>query len=218
LTDLTSRIERIEAVHEIQNIMGRYSYWHTANMHRECVDLFALKTPGVRAEMMWGVYEGPEGIERLYPGWHMWMGEEANKGQMHMHTLTTPVIEVAADLQTAKAVWISPGHETMGPGESPGGNGHAAWAWCKYACDFVREDGQWKIWHLHVYGIFFTPYEQPWTDTSNAETVLDPPGTPAELGPDRPPTTRWMHSPDSVYVNEPAPPAPYDSFDDSKAF
>ena len=78
---------------------GPVLHWHTADMHRECVDLFALQTPGVRAEMMWGVYEGPEGIERLYPGWHMWMGEEAQDGQLHMHTLTTPVIEVAGDLK-----------------------------------------------------------------------------------------------------------------------
>ena len=110
---LEDRIARLEAVHEIQNVMGRYSYWHTANMHRECLDLFALKTPGVRAEMMWGVYEGADSLERLYPGFHAWVDGDA-KGVMHMHTLTTPVIEVAGDLQHgASATWISPGHETM---------------------------------------------------------------------------------------------------------
>jgi hypothetical protein len=110
--DLESRIARVEAMLEIQNVMGRYSYWHTANMHRECLSLFALKTPGVRAEMMWGVYEGPESLERLYPGFHAWADGDA-KGKMHMHALATPVIEVGADLQTAKGTWISPGHETM---------------------------------------------------------------------------------------------------------
>ena len=215
--ELSQRLARVEAVQEIQNVMGRYSYWHTADMHRECMDLFALNTPGVRAEMMWGVYEGAAGIERLYPGWHTHLGEEARAGQLHMHTLTTPVIEVAADLRTARATWISPGHETMSPAEG-GGTARAHWAWCKYGCDFVTEDGRWKIWHLHVYGIFFTPYGQSWADPGDSSPVVDPPGFPAELGPDRPPTTRWMYRPDQVYVNEPAPPEPYVSFDESTAY
>jgi hypothetical protein len=36
------------------------------------MNLFALKTIGVKAEMPWGVYEGAESLERLYPGFHHW--------------------------------------------------------------------------------------------------------------------------------------------------
>jgi SnoaL-like domain len=214
---LQIQLARLDAVHQVENVMGRYSYWHSANMHRECVDLFALGTPGVRAEMMWGVYSGAEGIRRLYEGWHRHLGPEADAGSMHMHTLTTPVIEVAGDGQTARAAWISPGHETMGPLES-GGAAQAHWAWCKYGCDFVLEDGQWKIWHLHVYGILFTPYGKPWTAAGDNAAVVDPPSTPVELAADKPPTTRWMYSPDAVYVNEPAPPLPYDTFDEQESY
>jgi len=213
--DLTveQRLARIEAVHEIQNVMGRYSYWHTANMHRECLDLFALKTPGVRAEMMWGVYEGAESLDRLYPGFHHWTDGDA-KGKMHMHALTTPVIEVAADLRTAKGVWISPGHETMSFIEGPG-DPEAAWAWCKYGCDFVVEDGRWKIWHLHVYGIFMAPYHQSWVEAPNDH---DAPPMPEEYAPDRPATTHWMYATDRIYVNEPAPPEPFASFAERDAY
>jgi hypothetical protein len=213
---LEQRIARLEAVHEIQNVMGRYSCWHTANMHRECLSLFAMKTPGVRAEMMWGVYEGPESLERLYPGFHAWVDGDA-KGVMHMHALTTPVIEVAADLRTAKATWISPGHETMSFSASAGsGTPEAFWAWCKYGCDFVLEDGAWKIWHLHVYGIFLAPYGRSWVD--QPEDMIDPPPMLAEHRPDRPPTTHWQYMPDRVYPDEPAPPFPYDTFDPGTAF
>ena len=214
-TSLEQRIARLEAVHEIQNVMGRYSYWHTADMHRECVDLFALDTPGVRAEMMWGVYEGAESLERLYPGFHAWVDGDT-KGVMHMHTLTTPVIEVAGDLRTAKATWISPGHETMSFSAGGKGTPAAFWAWCKYGCDFVIEDGRWKIWHLHVYGIFLAPYGRSWVD--QPEDMIDPPPMLAEHKPDRPPTTHWQYMPDRVYPNEPAPPDPYPAFDDSAAF
>jgi hypothetical protein len=222
-TTLEQRLARLEAVHEIQNVMGRYSYWHTANMHRECLDLFALKTPGVRAEMMWGVYEGAESLERLYPGFHAWTDGDF-KGVMHMHALTTPVIEVAGDLKTATGTWISPGHETMsfsagaeGKGATVdiGGDPEAFWAWCKYGCDFVIEDGQWKIWHLHVYGIFLAPYGRSWVE--QPEDMIDPPPMPDEYLPDRPPTTHWQYMPDRVYPNEPAPPAPHKTFGESTA-
>ena len=211
---LEAQIARLEAVHQVQNVMGRYSYWHSAAMHSECVDLFALKTPGVRVEMMWGVYTGPEGIRRCYEGWHRHLGPEADIGSMHMHTLTTPVIEVAADGQTARAVWISPGHETMGPLETGEKEARAHWAWAKYGADFALEDGRWKIWHLHVYGIFFTPYDQPWTAATDNAGVIDPPSTPPHLAADQPPTTRWMYAPDAVYPNSPAPPEPYPTFAD----
>lgn len=216
MTDATleQRMARLEAVHEIQNVMGRYSYWHTANMHQECLSLFAMKTPGVRAEMMWGVYEGPRSLERLYPGFHAWVDGDA-KGVMHMHALTTPVIEVAADLRTAKATWISPGHETMSFSAASGAP-DAFWAWCKYGCDFVLEDGAWKIWHLHVYGIFLAPYGRSWVD--QPEDMIDPPPMLDEHRPDRPPTTHWQYMPDRVYPDEPAPPFPYGTFDPGTAF
>jgi hypothetical protein len=35
---LEQRTARLEAAHQIQNTVGRYSYWHTANMHRECLE------------------------------------------------------------------------------------------------------------------------------------------------------------------------------------
>jgi SnoaL-like domain len=215
MVSLEDRISRLEAVHEIQNVMGRYSYWHTANMHRECLDLFAMKTPGVRAEMMWGVYEGAESLERLYPGFHTWVDGDL-KGVMHMHTLTTPVIEVAEDGQTAKATWIAPGHETMSFSAGEEGAPEAFWAWCKYGCDFVLEDGQWKIWHLHVYGIFLSPYGRSWVE--EPDDMVDAPRMLDSHQPDRPPTTHWQYAPDRVYINEPAPPAPFASFDEADAY
>ena len=215
MTSIDDRIARLEAVHEIQNLMGRYSFWHTANMHRECLSLFAMKTPDVRAEMMWGVYEGPESLERLYPGFHVWVDGDA-KGVMHMHTLTTPVIEVAADGQTARGVWISPGHETMSFSTGEDRDPEAHWGWCKYGCDFIREDGEWKIWHLHVFGIFLAPYDRSWVE--QPEDMVDAPPMLDEHKPDRPPTTHWQYRPDRVYVNEPAPPSPYTTFDQETAF
>lgn len=207
------RLERLEAYDAVSNVMGRYSYLHTAGRHTESESLFALNTPGVRVEMMWGVYEGAQSIHRLYSKMHV-KTEAVNdrKGQLHLHTLTTPVIEVAGDGKTAKAVWVSPGIETGFFGTD---KVEANWAWAKYAADFVKENGEWKIWHLHVYGLFMSPYNKSWVEKINDH---DMPELPDEFKPDRPPTTHWMYSTDKAPVLSPAPPAPYMHFNDKDAY
>lgn len=205
---LEERIQRLEDIHEIQNVFGKYEYFHTADMQEETVELYAKKTPGVSAEIAnWGVYEGFEGIKRLFLGLHRQGGKQALIGSMHMHTLTTPVIEVAGDGKTAKAVWISPGHETM----AAAGEFKALWAWLKYGVDFVKEDGKWKIWHSHVYPIFMTPYEKSWADAPPSTSA--PRKVPDELKPDRPTTYLWEYATNRVYENVPAPPEPYETWD-----
>ena len=208
---LEERIQRLEAVNEIQNLMSRYEYLHTAGLHEKTAEMFAKKAPGVKATFpAWGVYEGTESIRRAFVGVHSFQDGD-RIGKMRMHTLTTPVIEVAGDGKTAKGVWISPGHETM-PDKS--GELKAYWAWAKYGCDFVKEDGKWKFWHIQIYGIFFNPYDQSWVE-SGPPALVD---IPNELMGDRPNTYFWMYSPDVATENVPAPPEPYETFDETFSY
>ena len=39
----------------------------------------------------------------------------------------------------------------------------AVWCWIKYDCDFIVENGEWKIWHMRTPGMLMTPYDTPWT-------------------------------------------------------
>jgi len=207
---LEERIQRLEDIHEIQNLMGRYEYLHTAGLHEETAELFAKKTPGVKADLPgWGVYEGAEGIQRIYVRVHKYM-EGDRIGQMYMHPLTTPVIEVAGDGKTAKGVWISPGHETAPDKDKL----KAYWSWCKYGVDFVKEDGKWKFWHVQVYGIFYASYEKSWVEAPEAPSAA----MPDELKGDRPNPHLWMYSPTAVTENIPAPPEPYETFDQKTAY
>lgn len=210
---LNRELERTKAVHEIENVMSRYSYWHTAHMHHECLGLFALDTPGVRAEMVWGVYDGRKSVELLYAEMHPWMESKNVEGRMHMHPMTTPVIEVAEDLRTAKGVWISPGQDTFVMSEGQPLN--AYWVWIKYGCDFVLENGRWKIWHLHVYPIFFSPFEKSWVSAPRFSGSV---GRPDRFKPDRPPTTNTFWGPDRIYQNVPAPPDPFKTFDERTGY
>lgn len=232
-----SDAERSAAVAEIQNLMGRYAFYYPAHMNDEIMELFAQHTPDTRLEMVWGVYDGIEGVKRCYYEDH----KNPGAGHMIIHTMTSQVIEVAGDGKTAKGAWISPGLSTN--------VGSAEWSWCKYGVDFIKEDGKWKIWHFHVYGIFMTDYNTPWTESTSGNQgggAEGPPpgeggpplgkgqpggeGPPSAGGgdagarmmmsPDRPVTVEpWDYCTTCVYPeDQPRPPEPYYTFSETFSY
>ena len=212
---LEKEIQRLKDIHEIQNLMGRYEYLHTsAGGDYKLPDLlWAKKTPGASAELgNWGVYEGFEGVKKIYDA--TGKGSEI-PGQMFMHTLTTPVIEVADDGKTAKGVWISPGHETIRPRYKRDEKPVPHWAWIKYGIDFVKEDGEWKIWHLHVYGIFHTPYDTSWVDVPPYVAAPEQRRVIPFPKPDKPTTYHWLYNQTALTEMVPKPPEPYETFDET---
>ena len=68
-------------------------------------------------------------------------------GQLLLHVTTTAIIEVAKDGKTAKAFWYSPGMIA-----ESGSSGNTIWE--AYGADFVKENGVWKLWHLHMFTDF----------------------------------------------------------------
>ena len=88
-------------------------------------------------------------------------------GTAMVHTISTPVIELAEDEKTAKGMFYSMGacteidHE-KGP--------KAYWVWEKYAVDFVKEEDGWKIWHMVIMTDFKTPVGQNWASVNLAPT------------------------------------------------
>lgn len=211
IEELENRILKLEARAKIENLMGNYAFFLTAGRYHDITHLFAMREDS-RAEMHHGVYDGAEGIKRCYDNYHA--DCISGPGIMAVHALTTPVIEIAEDLKTAKAVWVSPGHIT-GDMFSANKEFKAHWAWMRYGCDFINEEGVWKLWHLHVYGQFMTPVGQSWLDLPDAH---DMPPLPPEYAPDRPPTYSWEYGTDKTTEYVPVPPTPYEAFDASTAY
>ena len=86
------------------------------------------------------------------------------------------------------------------------------WSWGRYAVDFRREDGKWKIWHLHVLTTFRTPYDQDWVETAlNKPKHLPTDGQPMEsIGAvDRGVSFNQPYHPDCDPTLQPVPPEPY---------
>ena len=107
---LEHKLLKLEAQEACRNLMGRYSYYRTAFQSKEMVALWA-KRDDDKLVTPWGSYQGHQGIEACYLED---IGDrsdtrvfEAIKGAVIIHEIDTEVIEVAEDLQTAKAAFLS---------------------------------------------------------------------------------------------------------------
>jgi hypothetical protein len=215
--DLEQRVQRLEDIEEIQKLMSRYAYLLTAHMHGEMVDqLFSKATPGQKVQISgWGIWEGYDAARRCYARAHDWIETTllGLPGTMMQHAFTTPLIEVAGDGQTAKALWISPGHEAR----PTGGEVTAYWVWVVYSDDFVKEDGAWKIWHHRVTEVLFSPAKGDWVSGNVLSEELLP-DWPDDCKPDRPSPPQWKYSPTAICVLDPAPPEPYETWHDDRSY
>lgn len=203
------QIQRSSDQWEILNLVDNYEFKLGGGQFADVEKMFAQKTPGVKVQMMWGIYEGLEGVKRLFTGFHGSFMGEPTPGAMFMLMNTTPVIEVAGDGKTARAVFICEGHETN---RFATGKLQAYWTYGRRSFDFVKEDGEWKIWHYTVNGGYMTPYEKSWVEGFEHVDY----GMAPEYKPDKPPVNRWMYSPDAVTPYNPKPPEPYSTWDDVK--
>lgn len=147
-----SDVQKAAEALQISNIMGRYSAYVIANRWTDIGDMFALDDPDVHQNVP-AVMSGP--ALRTY--FTARQAEKLRDGVLHQHSFLSPIIEVAGDDQTARGVWDSPGIDT-GAGESM-----ANWAWVRYAVDFKKIKGEWKIWHLSVLPVWRAAYGEEWS-------------------------------------------------------
>jgi SnoaL-like domain len=166
--------ERALAMWQVQNTMSRHEYYHAAIRNLEEIDAYWVSRDGPYAKSAtfsspgW-VMNGIETIRRAYGEQSRSDAEKAlealNKidpsvkvtaqnygagSEWVMHTSTTPVIEIAGDGKTAKGVWYSPGVGLMGHAVKGKIGVTGSLFFEKYAGDFVKENGIWKIWHLQM--------------------------------------------------------------------
>jgi hypothetical protein len=212
-------LERVQAVVEIQNLMSRYEYWHTSDQHDKKGKFIATKAEGARIEYNnSGVYEGTKGLRKFLVELHS-MGGGVNRrpGNLTVHPLTTPVIEVAGDGKTARGLWLSPGIET----HNFLGKIIGCAVWEAYAADFIKEDGIWKWWRIHLNRCFITPYDKSWVDVDVDKFYeslgIGPSMLPPELQPDRPTTYFKMFKMDDTCgwtEGIPTAPEPYEHYEE----
>jgi hypothetical protein len=236
---LNQKVQRALDIAQVQNVMSKHAYYHGAGRHlQELKDIWVKEDGACAATASFGqnhgYWVGMGRIRRFYGE----LNEETRKknlarvselhpevenrkenegvGSMIMHTLTTPIIEVAGDGKTAKGMWYSPGQVTEVGGD---GKPMAMWMWEKYGADFVKEDGKWKLWHIHMYTDFAVPPGKSWVDPttqsdfSSGDTVQRPP----EMKPDIEQVTYREWSPTTVPQLVPMP-EPYYTFSETFSY
>lgn len=210
---LYHELERTKAVQACQNLMSAYSIYHTAIRHIEYMKLWSKREDCI-FDAPWGIYDGYEGVARCYLEDHGDRSEPDSqlyyRGCMNFHHMDTSVVIVADDGETARGAWMSPGIETFNrPEIDP--EPQALWAWSAYNVDFIKEDGEWRIWHMRLYPLFCAPFGTPWTQLKPYEGTPSLEDQISRKAPEKP----WNWSKDEMYpVNQPYVPKPYRTFSD----
>ena len=75
------------------------------------------------------------------------------------HLLGTESIEVDGD--SADGTWLCFEPATL---QGPGDGREAVWIMGRYACEFRRVDGKWRVRTVQYEGIFCTPYDKGWAE------------------------------------------------------
>jgi len=199
LEELSAKIQHFEDLEEIKKMQRKYQYWLYKQDYEKIAErCFARKTPGVRMEASdSGTFKGTEGVKKFFL--EVMDILRKKQGGFTMHMAVGPVIEIARDGKTAKSIWFSPGCATD------------MWIWGVYMIDYVKEDGEWKFWHLNFNPFFRTPYDKGWAKV--------PIGGTLKTGMEDGPPSRWnpydktKTGPQELFGHLEDAPEPYDTME-----
>jgi len=198
---LVRRVQYLEDMTAIQKLQSSYVHRLFTQRYESIPELYAKNSPDVTVEFSdSGLFKGHESVTRLYEAFGR---TRETPGFFILHMAVDPYIEIAADGQSAKSHWLSPG-----AANSPGGS---SWIWGPYYVDYVKEDGTWKIQHSNLVPLFRNPYRYSWGESPHHGSVnvsgmlgLTPDG-PASLY--RP--FNEVKKETNMFRNHPDLPAPY---------
>lgn len=207
--NLLLKINQLSAYQEIENNMGRLIAAVNFRRIDNVLKYFALEMDDVSLEYAdEGVFEG---AEALRAGIEYLLGTEIKAGEMIDLQLTTPVIEVAADCKTARALWWSPGAlSVLRENDEP----QARWMWGDFAVDFIHVNDEWKVWHLHYFTVIHCDYHEGWVDDTSLINRLNTPMHEKA----KPSTWHNPYHPKAIRYGIPAAPYPYDTWREEERY
>lgn len=220
--ELLERAERVAARGKIEQLIHRFTQYFPMCRTQEIRNMFAQRDDS-RVEMQWGVYDGYDSICRLFGNAIPNRSDTARvTNELHILPAYAPVIEIAADGMTARAIWFANGCETgkslpqSDPSCMDWNTLNACWSWHSFGGDFIQENGIWKFWHLHDYKIILSDFYKSFAEDNEKEQTTEFPvfyQIDGDGKPDREPTTAWHYSVSAVFEQgHPAVPEPYGTF------
>ena len=162
-------VQRAWDIEEIKKVAYKRSLYLAAERRQEELDDLWVTEPQARETAAFGRntgwYVGMDAITDYYVKKHRqdrWREleelhqndpsialseENLHIGCLTSHPLTTGLVELAGDGQTAKALFYSVAQDTNA---LPDGTARVLWVPEKLAFDLRKESGGWKIWHLVI--------------------------------------------------------------------
>jgi hypothetical protein len=221
---------------EVQNCFSKHAYYHAYGLHRAEMEDIWVKKDGPNSktvnwtnnglkgyDAIWKFYvtdkentlkKNLEEISKIYPEIKNVPENLGAGGEWAIHTQTTPIIEVAGDGKTAKGVWYTPGIRNTVVFKDGKAEVQGAWFMERYAVDFIKEDGKWKIWHFQNLG---DPTPPGW-GAESASNVMVTQETAQAVGRNLPKDIPEGWSPKAVPVLYPKFPEPYYTFSETFSY
>ncbi len=159
-------IRNVWDIEEIRDLMSLRAYYQAGDLRQKELDELWVSQPEHAAKASygsnWGYYVGKDEIARwyvdefnakraeqlkVYEAAHPGVQAQAGAGCMYMCPLSTALVRVADDGETAKAIWYVVGQESD---LQPDGTAKGRWMNDRLCADFIKEDGVWKIYHIMV--------------------------------------------------------------------
>lgn len=186
---LEALVSRWEDRRELQNLMGRYTYALLLKQEKDIYATYWCREAEPCLAFNGGAYIGRAAVEGYYEACHrknllrteLIMQDFAEKsagmsaeklygcGVLDHKPLGNQIIEIAGDGQTAKCFWYAVGKE-----DEYGVSGPLSyWTFGMFGVDFVRENDEWRIWHLTYVEDIHTPSGESWA-TAPKERPANP--------------------------------------------
>ena len=224
MSDLHTRIQRAVGAVECEKVMSRHVYWHSAGIHRDEWEEYWSKKVDITWGHGWGrqddrysyyfsyVLEKERNAFKTFMGIKLKYPDVENctrldgVAEYSNHLTTSPVIEVAEDGKSAKALWQFQAADTRVTACGP----LSIWKIGYMAADLVEEDGEFKVLNL-LYALDIDhPCAEPWTEPS--KYAPDPEFAAFDI-PEPQPTVPMevyrAYSVDRPYQELPKMPVPY---------
>ena len=220
---LAVRLMDMEAV---KDLLARRAYLLDGNFRDQELDrLWVTKPENMETASYganWGYYVGMGSLRKNYAGrqsalevqrlqaYHdadprIEMKEEnLGLGYSAVHTVNTGHVVIAYDGATARGLFYDLYQQTVG---QPDGSCKTIVVCGPLACDFIKEDGQWKIWHMMMFTDIACPVGGNW----GRDKMYAHEGAPI---PEPTVKKEFYHGYDENFVSlvEPPLPEPYDTF------
>ena len=170
--------ERVEDLRAIKNVMGAQTFLICYKRWSDMWEnLWCKMAPEPSLALNEGKYVGYEAVKSYLVDYQEALVKKADEvmrakypeladktkeetwgvGSNSVMNNDTCILELADDGQTAKGIWYSKGELTEVTDNGP----EAYWRFGRYGVDFIKEDGQWKIWHEQIFTDVITPAGKP---------------------------------------------------------